>query len=128
MGSIEAAAFLRPGSVGVIEERLAVIAYRLAVSIDHDEGIIALFGRAPSVVRLLWVSDGDGAVVLERRCPRPKGANPRARGLEVWYNFLERFEVVACLVRQGLAHNILHVRPDTMVLVSAVGYIGITYH
>ena len=88
--------FQRPGLVGVIQERLAVVADGLAVAVD-DEGRVVILGRGGPLgcnIDLLGIPDDDDTVVLERRGTGPERGDARARGLKIGRDVLQRPEVI----------------------------------
>lgn len=89
--------FQCPRLIYRVQGRLAVISDRFSVTIDDDGRVVVLGTRRPygGNIDPFGVPDDDIRVVLQCRGPGPKGTDTRARGLKVWGDVLQRFEVVA---------------------------------
>jgi hypothetical protein len=85
-----------PCLVRVIQMRLPVVGYSLAIAVDSDDRIVVLGTRRPlrGRVNLLWIPNRDGAVVFERGGAGPERSNAGARWLEKGRDLFKGFEVV----------------------------------
>jgi hypothetical protein len=73
---IEAAPFLGPGIIGVVQMGLSIVCDRLSVAVDYKEGVVPLSRDDPVLedVHAFGVADGYSTVVLECGGSGPQGA------------------------------------------------------
>jgi hypothetical protein len=90
----EPLAFLRPGFVGIVQKRLAIVCYHLTCSIDYDQCVIGYstfsngdFGIECSVevalVSCLRVSDSNSAIQASSGTRCPPGRRARCCWLQI---------------------------------------------